>query len=184
MHFIHLKQRIKRKMTQRQGRPNFQLEVQQQCSGRGSTNSGTGRFAPFYVPRTTPGAQPSIRSVLKKKEKKEADKVVGRCLFWSDIPLNITKNNPFCQPMCDAIVVVGPRYKSPTFEELQGPILQEEKKDINSRLAKFKQSWEISGCTVMSDGWIDRCEFSKSYQLPSWSVFDQAKALSFLLSSF
>jgi hypothetical protein len=60
---------------------------------------------------------------LKKKEKKEADRVVGRCLFWSDIPLNITKNNPFWQPMCDAIVVVGPRYKSPTFEELWGPIL-------------------------------------------------------------
>jgi hypothetical protein len=127
-----------------------------QCSGRGSTDSGTGRFAPFFVPRTTPGAQPSIRSVLKKKEKKEADRAVGRCLFWSDIPLSITKNNPFWQPMCDAIVVVGPGYKIPTFEELRGPILQEEKKDINSRLAEFKQSWEISGCTVMSDGWTDR----------------------------
>jgi hypothetical protein len=52
-----------------------------QCSGRGSTDSGIGRFAPFFVPRTTPGAQPSIRSVLKKKEKKEAERAVGRCLF-------------------------------------------------------------------------------------------------------
>jgi hypothetical protein len=153
---IHLKQRIKRKMTQRQGRLNFQLEVRQhtpegQCSGRGSTDSSTGRFSPFFLTRTTLGAQPSIKSVLKKKEKKEADRVVGRCPFWSDIPLSITKNNPFWQPMCDAIVVVGPGYKSPTFEELRGPILQKEK-DINSRLAEFKQSWEISGCTVMSDG--------------------------------
>jgi hypothetical protein len=81
---------------------------------------------------------------------------VERCLFWSDIPLSITKNNPFWQPMCDAIVVVGPRYKIPTFEELWGPILQEEKVDINSILAEFKKSWEISGCTVMSDGWTDR----------------------------
>jgi hypothetical protein len=94
--------------------------------------------------------------VLKKREKKEADVVVGRCLFWSDIPLSITKNNPFWQLMCDAIVVVGPGYKSPTFEELWGPILQEEKTDINSRLAKFKKSLEISGCTVMSDSWTDR----------------------------
>jgi hypothetical protein len=97
-----------------------------------------------------------MRSVLKKKEKKEVDRAVGRCLLWSDIPLNITKNNPFWQPMHDAIVVVGQGYKSPTFEELQRPILQEEKKDINSRLAEFKQSWEISRCTMMSDGWIDR----------------------------
>jgi hypothetical protein len=94
--------------------------------------------------------------MFKKKEKKETDRAVGRCLFWSDIPLSITKNNPFWQPMCDAIVVVGPGYKSPTFEELRGPILQEEKADINSRLAEFKKSWEIFGCIVMSDGWTNR----------------------------
>jgi hypothetical protein len=125
-------------------------------SGRGSTDSATGRSASFFVPRTSAGAQPSIMSVLKKREKAEADRVMGRCLFWSDIPLSITKNNPFWQPMCDAIVVVGPGYKSATFEELRGPILQAEKKDINSRLMELKQSWEISGCTVMSDGWTDR----------------------------
>ena len=107
-----------------------------QGSGRGSTDSGTGsrRLSPFFPERTTPRAQPSIRSMLKKKEKKEGDKVVGRCLFWSDIPLSITKNNPFWQPMCDAIVVVGPGYKNPTFEELLRPIPQAKKKDINSIL--------------------------------------------------
>jgi hypothetical protein len=52
-----------------------------QCSGSGSTDSGIGRFASFFVPRTTPRAQPSIRSMLMKKEKKEADRVVERCLF-------------------------------------------------------------------------------------------------------
>ena len=57
--------------------------------------------------------------------------------------------------MCNVIVVVGPAYKSPTFEKLRGAILQEENKDINYRLEKFKQSWEIFGCTVMSDGWTD-----------------------------
>jgi hypothetical protein len=36
--------------------------------------------------------------------------------------------------MCDVIIVVGPGYKSPTFEELWGTIIQEEKKDINSGL--------------------------------------------------
>ena len=52
-----------------------------QCNGRGSIDSGIGRFTSFFVPRTTPRAQPSIKSVLKKKEKKETDRVVGRCLF-------------------------------------------------------------------------------------------------------
>ena len=57
--------------------------------------------------------------------------------------------------MCDAIAIVGPGYKCPTYEEIRGPILQAEKKDINTRLEEFKQSWEISGCTLMSDGWSD-----------------------------
>ena len=57
--------------------------------------------------------------------------------------------------MCDAIAVVGPGYKAPTYEELRGPILQEEKNDINVRLEELKKSWESTGCTVMSDGWTD-----------------------------
>eukprot|EP00253_Pinus_taeda_P004192 PITA_04192 len=101
------------------------------------------------------GSQLGIKSLVKKKEKQEADRVMGRCIFWSDLPLSITKTNPFWPPMCDAIVVVGPGYKSVTYEELRGPILQAEKQDINSRLAELKKTWEVTGCTVMSDGWTD-----------------------------
>ena len=122
-------------------------------SGRGSTAT---RSSSYFVPRTTLGAQPSIKSLVKKREKKEADKVMAKCLYWSDLPLSITRNNPFWQPMCDAIAIVGPGYRSATYEELRGPLLQGEKKDINSRLAELKQSWEVTGCTIMSDGWTDR----------------------------
>eukprot|EP00253_Pinus_taeda_P019910 PITA_19910 len=132
-------------------------------SGRGST-TGTPSHATtsvsarssFFVPRTGAGAQPGIKSLVKKKEKQEADRVMGRCIFWSDLPLSITKTNPFWQPMCDAIVVVGPGYKSATYEELWGPILQVEKQDINSRLAELKKTWEVTRCTMMSNGWTDR----------------------------
>jgi hypothetical protein len=110
----------------------------------------------YFVSRTTPGAQPSIKSMVKQKEKEEADKLVGKCFLWSDIPFNIAKNNPFYQPMFDAVVVVGPGYKAPTYEELRGPILQNEKIDCASRLEELKASWEITGCTVMSDGWTDQ----------------------------
>ena len=56
--------------------------------------------------------------------------------------------------MCDTIAVVGTWYKSTTFEELRGPILQAKKKDIGSRLEEFKKSWETTSI-VMSDGWTD-----------------------------
>ena len=80
--------------------------------------------------------------MIKKKEKKDADRLMGRMIFWSNLPLSITKTNPFSQPMCDAIAVVGPGYKSPTYVELRGAILQEKKNDINVRLDELKKSWE------------------------------------------
>eukprot|EP00253_Pinus_taeda_P015582 PITA_15582 len=142
--------------------PDFDVEGSGP-SGRGSTAgtpspataNATARSS-FFVPRTGPGAQPSIKSLVKKKEKQEAARVMGRCIFWSDLPLSITKTNPFWQPMCDAIVVVGPGHKSVTYEQLRGPILQAKKQDINSRLAELKKTWEVTRCTVMSDGWTDR----------------------------
>eukprot|EP00253_Pinus_taeda_P034016 PITA_34016 len=58
--------------------------------------------------------------------------------------------------MFDAVAVVGPAYKAPTFAELRGPLLQDEKTDCTARLAEFRASLEHTECTVMSDGWTDQ----------------------------
>eukprot|EP00253_Pinus_taeda_P027256 PITA_27256 len=58
--------------------------------------------------------------------------------------------------MFDVVVVIGPRYKAPTFAKLRGPLLQDEKTDCTSRLEEFRTSWEHTGCTIMSDGWADQ----------------------------
>jgi hypothetical protein len=52
-------------------------------SGRGSTaaDSPVGKIPSYFVPRTGPGAQPSIKSVVKKREQQEASKLMGRYLF-------------------------------------------------------------------------------------------------------
>jgi hypothetical protein len=110
----------------------------------------------FFVPRTTPGAQPSIRSMVKQKEKEEVDKMVCECFLWSEIPFNIAKNNPFYQRMFDAVVVVVLGYKAPTYEELRGPILHNEKLYCARGLEELKASWEITGCTKMLEGWTDQ----------------------------
>jgi hypothetical protein len=74
--------------------------------------------------------------MLKKKEREEADKLVGRCLLWSDIPFNFARN-PFYVPMFEAASIVGSGYKPPTYEELRGPILQNEKADCTQRLQEL-----------------------------------------------
>ena len=49
-------------------------------SGRGSTASPLGRagLTSHYV---GPGSQPSIKSIIKKSKKVEADRVMGRCFY-------------------------------------------------------------------------------------------------------
>lgn len=107
-----------------------------------------------FLSRFGPGGQPGIKSMYKIKEKKEADKLVGRCLLWSDIPFHFARN-PFYVQMFEAAAIVGLGYKPPTYEELRGPIL-DEKVDCTSRLEELRRSWEATGCTVMSDGWSDK----------------------------
>jgi hypothetical protein len=124
-----------------------------QSLGTPSTMPSTS--SPFFVPRSVPRGQPSIRSIIKTREKEEADKIVARCFLWSDIPFNIAKNNPFYHSMFEAVAIVGLGYKGPSYNDLRGPLLQGEKTDCTKRLVELRESWEIIGCTIMSDGWTD-----------------------------
>jgi hypothetical protein len=79
---------------------------------------------------------------------------VAKCFLWSDIPFNIAKN-PFYHSMFEVVAIVGPGYRGPSYNELRGPLLQGEKTDCTKRLGELRESWEITGCTVMSDSWTD-----------------------------
>jgi hypothetical protein len=96
--------------------------------------------------------KPFIRSIVKTKE--EVDKIVAKCFLWSDIPFNIAKN-PFYHSMFEVVAIVGPRYKGPSYNDLRGPLLQGEKVDYIKRLDELRESWEIIGCTIMSNSWTD-----------------------------
>jgi hypothetical protein len=56
--------------------------------------------------------------------------------------------------MFDVVAIVGPGYKAPTYDELKGLILQNEKVDCTHRLEEHKESWEVIGlhCDVK---WLD-----------------------------
>jgi hypothetical protein len=120
-----------------------------------STSPAPSSTSSYFVMRTTPGGQPSIRSLIKRKETEEADKLVAKCFLWSDIPFNIA-NNPFYHSMFEAVAIVVPGYRGPSYQDLRGRLLQGEKVDCTKRLAQLRETWKTTGCTVMSDGWTDR----------------------------
>jgi hypothetical protein len=80
-----------------------------------STSAAPSSTSSYFVMRSTPGGQPSIRSLTKKKETEEDDKLVAKCFLWSDIPFNIA-NNPFYHPMFEAATIVGPGYRGPSYQ--------------------------------------------------------------------
>jgi hypothetical protein len=84
-----------------------------------SASTAPSSTSSYFVMRSTPGGQPSIRPLIKKKETEEADKLVAKCFLWSDIPLNIA-NNPFYHPMFEAVAIVGPGYRGPSYQDLRG----------------------------------------------------------------
>ena len=55
--------------------------------------------------------QPSVRTMLKQREKEEAARVVTKCFLWGDVPFNIAKNNPYYHAMFQAAGTVGPDYR-------------------------------------------------------------------------
>ncbi|XP_059075804.1 uncharacterized protein LOC131043866 [Cryptomeria japonica] len=110
----------------------------------------------FFVPRTTPGAQPSLESMSWNKEVHDAGRK-AICKFWyfCNIPF-IAARSSYWQGMIDAVTICGPGFKAPSDTELSGPLLLEMVEDMKVDLEDHHQSWSQKGCTIMTDGWTDR----------------------------
>jgi hypothetical protein len=63
--------------------------------------------------------------------------------------------NPSTIPCLKLIAIVGPGYRSLSYQDLRGRLLQGEKVDCTERLAQLRETWKTTGCTVISDGWTN-----------------------------
>ena len=116
----------------------------------------TGDINNYFAPRTTPGAQPGIRSALAGKEAiHRADLAVVRWLYDCCIPFNAL-NSVYFQKMVDAIAAIGPGYKGPTYHAARTRLLQDIKKEVQLLIDSFRSFWTETGCTIMADGWQDQ----------------------------
>uniref|UniRef100_A0A7N2N0K5 BED-type domain-containing protein n=1 Tax=Quercus lobata TaxID=97700 RepID=A0A7N2N0K5_QUELO len=87
---------------------------------------GKKKIKNYFAPKTTPGAQPSIRSALATKA------------------------------MIDSIAAIGPGFKGPSFYELRGPLLKNVVHEVNDFLLYIKNDWKVYGCLLMSNGWTNQ----------------------------
>nr|XP_025621504.1 uncharacterized protein LOC112712803 [Arachis hypogaea] len=105
----------------------------------------------------TPGAQPSIKSVLQSKEIVEkCDIAVARWMMDASVPFNAV-NSAYYQPMIDAIANMGAGYKGPNYQRVRGYLLSKLVEDVKKMIEGYRVIWKQTGCTIMADGWTDRC---------------------------
>ncbi|KAF7811593.1 uncharacterized protein G2W53_032569 [Senna tora] len=82
--------------------------VKGKSNEKGKSSSGINSY---FMPRTTPGAQPTLKSVLQSKEARErCDLAISKWMIDVCLPFNVV-TSPYYQPMIDAIASMGAGYK-------------------------------------------------------------------------
>ncbi|XP_020967722.1 uncharacterized protein LOC110266964 [Arachis ipaensis] len=111
---------------------------------------------PMFAPRTTPGSQPSLKSVFQNKEAlHEVDKRVARWLLDCRIPFNAVMS-PFFQDMLDGVAGFGPDYKGPSYDSVRVNLLADLKRECQMVVDSYRSTWKETRCTLMADGWTDQ----------------------------
>jgi hypothetical protein len=134
-------------------------EEVEHVGGSGASASGSkrprGNLDSFFLPRTTPGSQPTIDAKWKKIKREAAWECIARWWYDADTPFNAARS-VYYQPMFDVVASCGSGFKGPGYEDIRGNLLKNEVERVKEYLTEFKESWSKTGCTIMSDGWTDQ----------------------------
>jgi len=129
----------------------------------------------YFMPRTTPKAQPSLKSVLQnKKIVEKCDKAIAKWMIDAIVPFNAI-NSTYYQPMIDVISSMSPVYKSPFFfYRICGPLLYKWFDEGRKLVKIYQEVWKETRCTMMADGWTDhprRTLINFLVYCPKWTIF-------------
>ena len=92
----------------------------------------------YFMPRTTPDAQPTIKSLLQNKEAVErcdlamTKWMIDICALFNAI------NSKYYQCMIDAIANMGSGYKAPNFYSVRGYLLTKNVDEMKSYIESFR----------------------------------------------
>lgn len=96
-----------------------------QIQGLGSGSVGN-ISSSLFVPRNTPGAQPSLEGTSWNRELQNETKLAcARFWYYNNIPFNVA-SSPYWEELVTALIVAGKGFKAPSRYELSGPLLKNE----------------------------------------------------------
>ncbi|XP_058769027.1 uncharacterized protein LOC131642877 [Vicia villosa] len=121
----------------------------------GASKKNDARIGSYFLPRTTPGAQSTLKSVMQSKEVIEkCDLAIARWFIDASIPFNAA-NSPYFYPAVDVLCCMGAGYKVPTMHALRGNLLNKWVDDVKIQIKQYRSIWKDTDCTLMADGWIE-----------------------------
>ncbi|XP_061347945.1 uncharacterized protein LOC133293390 [Gastrolobium bilobum] len=86
----------------------------------------------------------------------KCDLAISKWMIDAGVPFNAV-NSSYYQPMIDAICSMGSGYKGPNFYRVRGHLLNKWVGEVNKLVESYRTVWKQTGCTIMADGWTDRC---------------------------
>ncbi|KAL5554817.1 hypothetical protein UlMin_042218 [Ulmus minor] len=90
-------------------------------------------------------------------ESTKIEKCIGRFFYETGIDFSVANSPGFKKLMSSIIGLVGHvEYKIPKYQDLKGPMLHDEVKEMEEYLKKIGNSWAITGCSILLDGWTDQ----------------------------
>eukprot|EP00252_Welwitschia_mirabilis_P027213 TRINITY_DN9276_c0_g1_i1.p1 TRINITY_DN9276_c0_g1~~TRINITY_DN9276_c0_g1_i1.p1 ORF type:complete len:278 (-),score=44.03 TRINITY_DN9276_c0_g1_i1:46-879(-) len=88
-----------------------------------------------------------------------ARKALAELWYTFNMPLNCF-NHPVTQDLFDMITEAGPRFKLPSYHDMNTPLLEDIKRDIDKSLDEQRICWRQNGCSILCEVWSDRKEVS------------------------
>ncbi|KAL5554186.1 hypothetical protein UlMin_041587 [Ulmus minor] len=84
------------------------------------------------------------------------EKCIGHFFYENGIDLSAANSPSFKELIDLTIGLVGPvEFKIPNYKDLNGRMLHDEVREMKEYVNKIKSSWEITGCSILLDGWTD-----------------------------
>lgn len=140
------KRELKRQRIQREIDVSSSPEIASLTSKFGSSSS---------TPATT-GGTTTLNTFWKPVDKQKVDDSIAEMFYACAIPFNVARS-PYLKNAIKKVADFGKGYVAPGSEALRTTLLKRTKERVTNRLAEIKNSWETTGCTILSDGWSDSC---------------------------
>eukprot|EP00253_Pinus_taeda_P010127 PITA_10127 len=145
-------------------RQRIEREIAMSSSNTINSVSKIGGSSSTTTQAKTSGTK-TLNQFWKPVEKQEVDDAVAEYFYACAIPFNVARS-PYFKNVIKKAIDFGKGYVPPGSEALRTTLLKRAKDRVTGKLADIKESWKLTGCTILSDGKLIMEKYNQIYWTP------------------